>query len=181
VQRDFAAMKDSDVSLPEYTGGSELDYNTLAANAVGNACCMDQQMIIHGGGHSRIEFCDIMTSDRKLIHVKKYGGSSVLSHLFSQGAVSGELLVSDGDFRSKVIEKLPRGYKQTISKGVRPDASQYEIVYAIISGSENPLDIPFFSKVSLRNARRRLMSYGFSVTKKKIAKDRNIQDGDTDS
>jgi hypothetical protein len=35
--------------------------------------------------------------------------------------------------------------------------------------------------VSLRNARRRLMSYGFSVTKKKIAKDRNIQDGDTDS
>jgi len=181
VQRDFVGMKESDVNLPEYTGGSKLDYNTLAANAVGNAYCMDQQMIIHGGGHSRIEFCDILTSDRKLIHVKKYGGSSVLSHLFSQGAVSGELLVSDGDFRSKVIEKLPRGYKQTISRGVRPDASQYEIVYAIISGSDNPLDLPFFSKVSLRNARRRLMSYGFSVTKKKIAKNGNIHEGDIDS
>lgn len=181
VQRDFTAIKDSEVNLPEYTGGSELEYNTLAANTAGNACCMDQQMITHGGGHSKIEFCDILTNDRKLIHVKKYGGSSVLSHLFSQGAVSGELLVSDGDFRSKVIEKLPRGYKQTISRGVRPDASQYEIVYAIISGSENPLDIPFFSKVSLRNARRRLMSYGFSVTKKKILKSGNTQDGDTDS
>jgi len=181
VQRDFAGMKDSDIDLPEYTGGSELDYNTLAANAVGNACCMDQQLIIHGGGHSRIEFCDILTSDRKLIHVKKYGGSSVLSHLFSQGAVSGELLVSDGDFRSKVIDQLPRGYKQTISRGVRPDASQYEIVYAIISGSENSLDIPFFSKVSLRNARRRLTSYGYSVTKKKIAKAKDAQTDDVGS
>lgn len=176
VQRDFAAMKDSDVDLPEYTGGSELDYNTLAANAVGNACCMDQHLIVHGGGHNRIEFCDILTGDRKLIHVKKYGGSAVLSHLFSQGAVSGELLVSDSDFRSKVIDQLPKGYKQIIPRGTKPDATQYEIVYAIISGSENPLDIPFFSKVSLRNARRRLMSYGFAVTKKKVAKDRNAQD-----
>jgi uncharacterized protein (TIGR04141 family) len=43
-----------------------------------------------------------------------------------------------------------------------------ELVFAIISKSTNPLEIPFFSKVSLKNARRRLQGYGYKVTKKKI-------------
>jgi uncharacterized protein (TIGR04141 family) len=156
----------------DYAGGTELEYNTLAAQSLGTACCMDQQLIVHGGGHNRIEFCDILTSDRKMVHVKKYGGSSVLSHLFFQGAVSGELFVSDGEFRAKLNHELPRGYKLINPKLSRPNASQYEIVYAIISRSENPLDIPFFRKVSLRNARCRLVSYGYSVTKKKIQNSR---------
>jgi uncharacterized protein (TIGR04141 family) len=92
------------------------------------------------------------------------------SHLFFQGAVSGELFVSDGEFRARLNRELPRGYKLTNPKASRPNASQYEIVYAIISRSVNPLDMPFFSKVSLRSARRRLTSYGYSVTKKKIQK-----------
>ena len=52
---------------------------------------------------------------------------------------------------------------------VRPDARGYEVVFAIISKSKKPLDIPFFSKVSLRNARKRLEAYGYRVTKKKIS------------
>ncbi|MDR3547139.1 MAG: TIGR04141 family sporadically distributed protein [Candidatus Pacebacteria bacterium] len=170
IQRDFLSVADSNISLPNYTGGTELDYNNLAVSSLGTACCMDQKLITHGGGHSKIEFCDIFTGDRKLIHVKKYGGSSVLSHLFSQGSVSGELFVSDGEFRAKLNQELPRGYKLTNPRGSRPDARQYEVVYAIISNSQNPLEMPFFSKVSLRNARRRLTSYGYTVTKKKILK-----------
>jgi uncharacterized protein (TIGR04141 family) len=168
VQRDFLSIPDSDINLPDYTGGTELQYNTEAVESLGAACCMDQRMIVHGGGHSRIEFCDIFTDDNKLVHVKKYGGSSVLSHLFLQGAVSGELLVSDAEFRAKLNRELPRGRKLPDPKRVRPNPAEYEIVYAIISGSMNDLDIPFFSKVSLRNARRRLVSYGYQVTKKKI-------------
>jgi uncharacterized protein (TIGR04141 family) len=53
---------------------------------------------------------------------------------------------------------------------VRPNAAEYEIVFAVISKSAGELDIPFFSKVSLRNARRRLGSFGYRVTKKKIQK-----------
>jgi uncharacterized protein (TIGR04141 family) len=128
---------------------------------------MDQKTIVHGGGHSKIEFCDILTNDRKLIHVKKYGGSSVLSHLFMQGAVSGELLVADAEFRLKLNRALPRGHKLPEPRR-RPNPADFEVVYAIISASRNPLNIPFFSKVSLRSARRRLMSYGYQVTKKKI-------------
>jgi uncharacterized protein (TIGR04141 family) len=167
VQNDFLSIPESAVPMPDYTTGSELRYNTDATAHLGNACCMDQKTIVHGGGHSKIEFCDIFTSDKKLIHVKKYGGSSVLSHLFMQGTVSGELLVSDAEFRVKLNRELPRGHKLAEPRR-RPNPSDYEVVYAIISTSLNPLNIPFFSKVSLRSARRRLMSYGYQVTKKKI-------------
>jgi uncharacterized protein (TIGR04141 family) len=168
IEQDFSRMAESDLDLPDYQGGTELEYNNRAVAQLGNARCMDQDTIIHGGGHNRIEFCDILTADRRLVHVKKYGGSSVLSHLFSQGAVSGELFVSDRGFREKLNLKLPRGQKLPGQGANRPNASDYEIVYAIISDSPNPLNIPFFSKVSLRTARRRLSSFGFQVTKKKI-------------
>ena len=46
--------------------------------------------------------------------------------------------------------------------------SQYEVVYGIISRSEKPLDVPFFSKVTVRAAARRLRSFGYKVSKLKI-------------
>ena len=149
VQAYFQDIPESNIALPDYRGGSELEYNEAAAQGLDRACCMDQRMIIHGGGHNKIEFCDILTSDKKIVHVKKYGGSSVLSHLFMQGAVSGELLVSDGEFRAKLNRALPRGYKLVDPKRIRPNPSEYEIVYAVISGSASPLNIPFFSKVDV--------------------------------
>ena len=171
VQSYFQKIPDSQIDLPDYTGGDELDYNTSnAVQHLGRACCMDQQTVVYGGGRSKIEFCDIFTNDKKLVHVKKYGASSVLSHLFMQGAVSGELFLGDGEFRAKLNQILPRGYKLTDPRRSRPNPSEYEIVYAIISGSANPLNIPFFSKVSFRSARRRLENYGYRVTKKKIQK-----------
>lgn len=128
---------------------------------------MDRQLVKHGGGHSAIEFCDLMTDDKKLVHVKRYSGSAQLSHLFAQGAVSGELFVQDAQFREKLNEKLPQGHKLA-DPAEQPDPREYEIVFAIVVGSDD-LDIPFFSKVSLRNARRRLRGYGYTVTKKRIA------------
>lgn len=169
VEKDFTGIPDSDLTLPEYTSGDEFAYNNSVASTNLNACCMDQQFILHGGGHNKIEFCDILTRNKKLVHVKKYGGSSVLNHLFAQGVISGELFISDEDFREKLNHKLPEGYKLA-NAHYRPNASDYEIVYAIISKSANPLDIPFFSKVSLRNARRRLTSFGYAVKKIKIPK-----------
>jgi uncharacterized protein (TIGR04141 family) len=102
VQRDFAGMPESTIALPTYTSGDEGDYNVAAAASLPNACCMDQELIDHGGGHSKIEFCDVYTDDKKIVHVKKYAGSGTLSHLFSQGVVSGELFVGDQDFRRNI-------------------------------------------------------------------------------
>lgn len=148
-------------------GETEEQYNIRAAAAAG-IICMDRKMIQHGGGNSKIEFCDLYDPNSKtLIHVKKYGGSSVLSHLFNQGLVSGELMLSDQIFRQKVNEKLPSA-AHFANVEEKPQASEFQVVYAIISGSKKVLDIPFFSKVSLRNAKRRLELIGYNVTVQKI-------------
>jgi uncharacterized protein (TIGR04141 family) len=169
INTSFAQMEESEVGLVQYSHSNENEYNKAAAEALPGSCCMDRELIYHGGGHSSIEFCDIYEPDAKrLIHVKQYGGSSHLSHLFSQGAVAGELFVADQAFRQKLNQKLPAGHRLADHKE-RPNATAYEIVYGIISDSQKPLDIPFFSKVSLKNAKRRLEGYGYhKVTIKKI-------------
>lgn len=168
VLADFDGMAESDLILPAFESGREGAYNEAATLTLDGACCLDANMISHGGGHSSIEFCDIFTGDNRLVHVKKYSGSAQLSHLFNQGLVSGELFVSAPDFRDKLNEKLPHNRKLA-DTNARPSASDHEIVFAIIMPPGRPLEIPFFSKVSLRNARRRLeMGFGFKVTKLKI-------------
>jgi uncharacterized protein (TIGR04141 family) len=169
INTSFEQMEHSEVGLMQYSHSNESEYNKAAADALPGSCCMDRELIYHGGGHSSIEFCDIYESNAKrLIHIKQYGGSSHLSHLFSQGAVAGELFVADQAFRQKLNQKLPADHKLADHK-TRPDATAYEIVYGIISDSQKPLDIPFFSKVSLKNAKRSLEGYGYKkVTIRKI-------------
>jgi len=167
VLDDFEQTPESEIELPDYDHDNEGDYNEKVAANLDGAFCMDRKMISHGGGHSTIEFCDLLTKDKKLVHVKHYSGSAQLSHLFNQGVVSGELFVQDADFRHTVNGKLGGEHKLD-DPAVKPNPEDYEVVFAIISKSDNPLDVPFFSKVSLRNARRRLLGYGYKVTKKKI-------------
>lgn len=162
----FEQIPSTVLALPNYAHDGEEAYNITATEAVGGACCMDQKLVQHGGGHSKIEFCDVLTAEKKIIHVKRYSGSAQLSHLFAQGAVSGELFIQDAQFREKLNDKLPDAHKLA-DPHVRPDPSAYEIVFAIVANSD-ALDIPFFSKVSFRNARRRLKGYGYEVTKKHV-------------
>jgi uncharacterized protein (TIGR04141 family) len=168
VNRDFRSTLDSSIAFPDYAHIDEGAYNAALPSIVPNSHCMDREMISYGGGHSTIEYCDLATHDKKLIHIKRYGGAAQLSHLFAQGVVSGELFVQDENFRRKLNDKLPASLRLR-DVAERPNANDYEIVFAIISKSTNPLEIPFFSKVSLRNARRRLQGYGYKVTKKKIS------------
>lgn len=157
------------VSLPECNQKEHEDkYNERVANELQDVCNMDRKTINHGGANQKIEFCDLFTNDKKLIHVKHYGASSVLSHLFSQGLVSGELFLADQEFRKKLNDKLPNGYKLA-NVTDKPKSSEYEVVFAIISKSEKELNVPFFSKVNVRNAKRKLETFGYKVSLLKIA------------
>ncbi|MFG1404390.1 TIGR04141 family sporadically distributed protein [Xanthobacter sediminis] len=167
VKNAFVNVPDADCECPSYAHINEGEYNEYLSAALQGSCCLDADLIQYGGGSSSIEFCDVLTIDKKLIHVKRYSGSSQLSHLFSQGAVSGELFMQDAAFRAKLNEKLEGPHKLEDPR-VRPIPQDYEIVFAIISKSPRSLDIPFFSKVTLRNACRRLEGYGYKVSKKKI-------------
>lgn len=167
VVANYQAMPISSLQLPDCDGSNEETYNLTASQSLPGSCCMDQQLIYHGGGRNKVEFCDVFTSDKKLVHIKKYGQSAVLSHLFFQGVVSGELFAGDKDFRIKLNEILPAPNKLA-DPNIRPNISDFEIVYGIISTVAGPLDIPFFSKVSLRTALRHLSNYGYKVSLAKI-------------
>lgn len=148
------------ISLIDADVGEHEDaYNERLAASIPNAVLMDRKNISYGGGASSIEFCDVYDGDaRSFIHVKNYYGSSALSHLFAQGRVSGQLFLNDQPFRVKVKQKegaLPFNENDT------PLAADFSIVFGVISDSENDLNLPFFSKVNLKNEKKLLEAFGF--------------------
>lgn len=133
--------------------------------------CMDKKNISHGGGHSKVELCDILTADGKYIHIKPYSGSATLSHLFNQSVVSAELVISDREFVRKANEKIKEvtdSDEFLIKDGQHPD-----VILAIISEKDvDRPNIPFFSKVALRHTKRRLMAYNCNLAIKNIKKEK---------
>lgn len=142
---------------------------------------MDRRLVKPSDGQDEIEFCDVYTTDKKLIHIKRYSGSATLSHLFNQGLVSGELLMQK-EFRKNLndaIRKIGRDIEHRSLDAWLVDQANnyfhredYEIVYAIITDTADARpSIPFFSKVAFRHVCRRLLDYGYHVSLMKIGID----------
>lgn len=165
----FDQLPRFDWALPEYCHGGEGSYNKSVAHSDPDFyALMDNKHIMFGGGPNRIEFCDLYTINRDLIHVKRYGGSSVFSHLFAQGTVSGELFRMEPDFRRLVNDKLPSSHRID-NHHRQPDRDEYRIVFAVVSKQTGAgLSLPFFSRLNLRSAARRLQAYGYRVAIAKI-------------
>ncbi len=70
-------------------------------------------------------------------------------------------------FRDKLNQLLPVGFKLG-DASVPPVAKQHTVCLAIMSKVKGPLEIPFFSKVSLKHAVKALRKMDFKVTKLKI-------------
>lgn len=134
---EFRKIDVSSLQLPVYAGGGEGKYNNHVCDKYPARFALldDKNKISHGGGHGQVEVCDIFSINRELIHVKIYGKSSVFSHLFSQGFVSGQLLQVDADFRKKVKAKLGSPFNDLIAVE-RPTDKELTIVFAVISDSE---------------------------------------------
>jgi uncharacterized protein (TIGR04141 family) len=169
VDQDLRTISTSDIVLPHWGDEHEDAYNSRAANqSSGRIALMDRVMISHPGMASPIEFCDLYSRDHRLVHVKRYGQSSILSHLFMQGLVSADCLLSDARFRRAVNERLPPSHV-ILDPDVRPQPATFEVAFAIGSSETGPLKLPFFSRVTLRNVSRTLtQSYGYRVTLTKI-------------
>jgi uncharacterized protein (TIGR04141 family) len=173
VDTDVDAIESSSSPLPTWGDERENEYNRRISRASrGSMALMDCVMISHAGMASPIEFCDLYTDDRRLIHVKRYGQSSILSHLFMQGMVSADCLLSDAKFRNALNEKLPATHVLTNPED-RPNPDNFEVAFAIGSNEMGPLRLPFFSRVTLKNVARSLkQSLGYRVTLSKIRIDK---------
>jgi uncharacterized protein (TIGR04141 family) len=152
--------------LLDYDVDNEAEYNeSLVDSNSGEYCLMDRNLTYQGG---QMEFCDVFTKAKELIHIKRYGGSSTLSHLFYQGVVSAEFFKVDDTYRKLIQEKLPKAFRVFDPK-VRPKFEEFHVIYGIISRSDNPLTMPFFSRVGIRHAVRRLQGFGYKVSLAKIS------------
>jgi uncharacterized protein (TIGR04141 family) len=177
IERDLTALlPDSPPSLPVWGDENEGAYNArVAGESDGHLFLMDKVMISHPGMASPIEFCDLFSDEHRLFHVKRYGQSSVLSHLFMQGLVSANSLLADAQFRLAVNQRLPPAHRLS-DPNARPLPSTYEVVFAIGSSEIGQLKLPFFSRVTLRNVVRSLtQSFGYRASLAKIRVDKFAQ------
>jgi len=96
----------------------------------------------------KIEVCDLYDIDNhQMIHVKHYGTSSKLSHLFAQAKISAESLKSS-EIKSKIMEV----FAEAKPGFTLPNVSEVSIVVAIITSkpleASQHANLPFFSKVN---------------------------------
>lgn len=145
----------------------EGDYNARVAAAGADLALLDKNLV-RLKGQTGIEPCDLFSSGREFIHVKRRkGGSAPLSHLFGQAMVSGECFVAIPEFREK-LEGLLESAQAGFGKYAPEDLTgqDFKVVLAMIAGTartSGARNLPFFSKVMLRLAVRRLESMGYEV------------------
>lgn len=159
----YDAIPVYDQPLLVYNHDKEADYNkALVASDKAKWALMDLKSIKVGGIYDKVEFCDVYGKDGEMLHVKRYGGSNLLGHLFNQGLVSGELLRAHDKYVGLVNKKLPASHQIQDGQELPRDVSGYKVIFAIISQSEEQdLHIPFFARVALRNVHKQLTSLGY--------------------
>jgi len=173
VDTAIGAIPQATVSLPVgIPGESEGEYNARAAAESANLALLDKQLVGPDGATTKIEFCDLMSTDGSLIHVKRKTRSSTLSHLFAQGHVSAESLV-DGALRDQVRSIIQKAVGAADAapwltfvppSGSPPERDRITVTYAVIANSsaKGVEWLPFFSRLTLMQTVRDLNRLGFA-------------------
>lgn len=147
---------------------NEGDYNLRFASANTDKCiCLDKKNFRNfpDRKNDQVEISDVVTINKEYICVKTYkSSSSVLSHLFMQGIVSAELLIECKEYRKKIQSSVKHKFKSFIDIK-NPQRTEITFVYAIAMKKEGRLstNLPFFSKISLRQSIKNLTKMGFNV------------------
>jgi uncharacterized protein (TIGR04141 family) len=163
----YKAIPRSQIKLPEYDDDSETDYNArVVSQNPDEYFLLDKKNIKISTSASPVEPCDIFKFPDIFIHVKRYGGSSVLSHLFYQGLVSGELFIREDEFKSELNKRIGGSLHKTYLRNIE---HRFSIIYAIISEYDEDLSIPLFSKISIKHAVSRLKALGYHIELAKIS------------
>jgi uncharacterized protein (TIGR04141 family) len=168
VDRDVQSIQPADLPLPYFDicDNDEQAYNKRTAEEMAHSfCCLDGENIVFGGGRSRFEVCDLLHSSGALVHVKRYGGSAVLSHLFAQGLMSADLLMKRPGFRRNADLRVARlGFTSRHRKSFESKQPR-DVIYAIIGGPTNPslCKLPLFAKINMRNSLRTIRAFGWDV------------------
>ncbi|MFE9577575.1 DUF6119 family protein [Nocardia sp. NPDC006044] len=158
---------DDQLLLEENIPGNygEERYNNWLGQELPDAIVLDRQLYRDRPG-VKIEVCDVLTRDKKLLCVKRMDGSDKMSHLFQQGSLSARMLLDDNDYRERVMNDLRR-LDPSAEFG---SASEWTVVYAIATSKEGDLgDIMyFFSRAALKMHGEAVGGRGFKVAIAKV-------------
>ena len=165
VRTFMVAFEHSTTSLPAASPDeNEPAYNVRAAMEL-QFVLADRQTVKPAGARTPMEFCDLLSPSKQIIHVKARTSSSTLSHLFAQAFASAEAFLYDHKFRAEVRNKLGNGVS-TIIPVQQPKPQEYEIIFAVIGGPTKdwPHSLPFLSRLNFRNTVNRLRRFGYRVS-----------------
>jgi uncharacterized protein (TIGR04141 family) len=149
---------------------SEASYNEEIAAEVGYLR-LDRRFIrIDERPGPGIEACDLLDVEgRRFIHVKKSSRqSSVLSHFFKQGCNAAQMIRKYERFKPGLIGVVKRYYgaknAQQLEKALdRRNRWTIEFQIADFPRPDGSHNIPFFSKLTLREEARNMEAMGFDV------------------
>lgn len=155
------------INLPDMPSNlvKEADYND-------HICTTGQDMHLFDLGHptaadkhfckDRNEICDVYdVANNRFIHVKMGKSSSSISHLLRQGVFSAMALRKDDEARQKFRQHL---FAYGCTNTPIPDPftpSDYAVIFVCVVGENLEKNIPFFSKVSFRDAADNLEVMGY--------------------
>ena len=147
----------------------EYDYNEECSNSKEEMYLFDTDLFqVPGNPGPGIEICDLIDlKNKRLIHVKRSGRrSSVISHFLNQGAHSARLLKTYPKIKNELFEKLrkvAKNAKVDEAEACFPDGWTIEFKLADKPNGKGEYIIPFFSRISLDEARREILALGYSA------------------
>ena len=153
---------------------NEGEYNLRITNENKKNCiCLDKRNFrdFPGRSQDQIEICDLVTKNKELLCIKIYkNSSSVMSHLFQQGFVSAVMLVEEEKYRHKLFETAKQQFGDKWITGGELIRTDFTYVYGIGMKHTGTLadNLPFFSKISLRQNIKELKKLNFNVKIVKI-------------
>lgn len=158
-------IEECQIEFPMLNGEHEKEANEIFEKELSTLLNLDRDTASIAG--SQYEICDLLSTCKRFIHVKWWDSSATLSHLFSQGRVSGDILLNSSQQRTNLAKKLDEQSPEFLQAFNLEQyrSHEYTIVYAIIYPEDQTLveRLPFFSKINLRHSVTLLENMGYDV------------------
>lgn len=173
IDTELSTLEVSAISFPGYEGETEPKYIELIKDKHSKSFIVLDRQLIKLEGEFGVEACDLVAQNGALIHLKRKGKSSTLSHLFLQAANSCELLRRSLDARRQfgalIREKaecriLCNEVEQVHT--ARLSGEGLEVVFGFLGDWQGrPVtSLPLFSRISLVYESRKVAGLGFKPT-----------------
>lgn len=179
IGRELAEIPLSELEFPVYRGETEPAYNSRVGDSLPDSFIHLDAKPVRIPGETTFEACDLVSATGALIHVKRKGKSSVLSHLFLQAANSCELLRRSEEAQRlfhKLLAEHARSPRllarvQSVLAEATRNRDELEVAFVFLGDWKDRTiaNLPLFSRISLVNEARRVRSLGYRVTVKTLS------------